>query len=241
MPGSVSTRSGWRFAFCFTRVHASARLRLPQRATTLDPSPMTPPWRSPLPEPPQQARSSRGQNGTVRVCACPHLKPAPVLVRERGQAPALTLHPVPSRWSLSSTFAACPERSSGDTSPLLRLYKATPPPLLATHHSTPPPRTRRRAEARSGRRLAVAPTRGLRRSPQASCRSPGPLELKQLLGQGLSGLLELPGPRQALGAASSHRLPPLRRTPSATEAWRKVDGAGRSRARKLRWRTVFAG
>ena len=116
-------------------------------------------------------------------------------------------------------FAACPEHSGGDTSPpLLRLYKATPPPLLATHHSTPPPRTRRRAEARSGRPLAVAPTRGLRRSPQASCRSPGPLELKQLLGQGLGGLLELPGPRQALGAASSHRLPPLRRTPSATEA-----------------------
>ena len=45
-----------------------------------------------------------------------------------------------------------------------------------------------------------------------------PLELKQLLGQGLGGLLELPGPRQALGAASSHRLPPLWRTPSATEA-----------------------
>ena len=102
--------------------------------------------------------------------------------------------------------------------PLFRLYKATPPPLLATHHSTPPPRTRRRAEAWSGRPLAVAPTRGLRRSPQASCRSPGPLKLKQLLGQGLGGLLELPGPRQALGAASSHRLPPLRRTPSATEA-----------------------
>ena len=181
---------------------------------------MTPPWRSPTPEPPQQARSSHGQNGTVRACACPHLKPPPVLVRERGQAPALTLHPVPSRWSLSSTFAACPERSGSDTSPppQLRLYRSTPPPLLATHHSTPPPRTRRRAEARSGRPLAVAPTRGLRRSPQASCRSPGPLELKQLLGQGLGGLLELPGPRQALGAASSHRLPPLRRTPSATEA-----------------------
>jgi len=142
-----------------------------------------------------------------------------VLVRERGQAPALTLHPVPLSWSLSSMFAACPECSGATHSPLLlRLYKATPTRILATHHSTQPPRTRGTTAVSSGRRLAVAPTRGLRRSPQASCRSPGPLELKQLLGQGLGGLLELPGPRQALGAASSHRLPPLRRTPSATEA-----------------------
>ena len=56
---------------------------------------MTPPWRSLTPEPPQQARSSRGQNGTVRACACPHLKPPPVLVCERGQAPASMLHLVP--------------------------------------------------------------------------------------------------------------------------------------------------
>ena len=44
------------------------------------------------------------------------------------------------------------------------------------------------------------------------------LEIKQLLGQGISGPLVLPGHRQALGAAPSRRLQPLRRIPSATVA-----------------------
>ena len=113
----VSARSGWRLALCFARARSSERRQLPHPTTSLDPSLVTAPWRSPTPETPQQARAHRVQNGTVRACACPHLKPPPMLVDERGQAPALTLHPVPSRWSLSSMFAACPERSGSDTFP----------------------------------------------------------------------------------------------------------------------------
>ena len=67
--------------------------------------------------------------------------------------------------------------------------------------------------------LAVAPTRGLRQSLQSSRRAPVPLELKQLLGRGIEGLLVLPGPRGALGAASRRRLLRLWRIPSATEAY----------------------
>ena len=150
---------------------------------------------------------------SVNAGACPLPQPPPVLVCERGQAPALTLSLCPLVLELLvAVRRVSRELRRRHVSPLLRLYKATPPRILAKHHSTQPPRTRRTTAARSGRPLDVAPTRGLWQSPQASCRSPGPLELKQLLGKGLGGLLELPGPRQALGAASSHRLPPLRRT-----------------------------
>ena len=75
---------------------------------------------------------------TVRACACPLPPPPPVLVRERGQAPALTLSVCPSLWSFSSLFAACPESSGDDTSPLAPAIYRDPAsnPSQAPLHTT---------------------------------------------------------------------------------------------------------